>query len=116
MRKQGQTEDETSCTLKLQKWNQPRKRRLDSQPSKEISFTVEQYDHKPCRISKEFFDPRPLNLQKTTDEELKTFTGNLQQLKISCGFLDLMVVSNNTASNLAHITQGVKGIASKKLI
>ena len=67
---EARSEDEISCTSKLQKWNQPRKRRLDSQPSNDISFKVEQYNHKPRRISKDFFDPRPLNLQKTTNEEL----------------------------------------------
>ena len=97
---EAKTEDEISCTSKLQQWNQPRKRRLDSQPSNDICFKVEEYGHKPCRVSKDFFDPRPLNLQKATDEELQKFAENLQDLKISCGFLDIMVANNDTSSKL----------------
>ena len=108
---EARSDDEISCTSKLQKWNQPRKRRLDSQPSKEISFKVEQYDHKPCRISKDFFDPRPF-----TDEELKTFTGNLQQLKTSCGFLDLMVASNDTASKLPMTPRSAQSRISAQIV
>ena len=113
---EARSEDEISCTSKLQKWNQPRKRRLDSQLSNSISFKVAQYDYKPCRISKDFFDPRPLNLQKTTDEELQTFTGNLQGLKISCGFLDLMVASNDTSSKLPMTPRSAQSRVSALII
>ena len=45
-----ETEDEgVSCTSKLQVWNQPRKKRLDSKPAGDISFKVEEYNYKPCR-------------------------------------------------------------------
>ena len=64
-----QDDDTVSCTSKLQTWNQPRKRCLDSQPVSEISFKVEDYYCKPTRQSKELIDPQPLELQKTTDEE-----------------------------------------------
>ena len=36
-------------------------------------------------------DPRPLDSQKTTDTEIEAFLGNFTELKVSCGFLDLMV-------------------------
>ena len=36
----AKTKDEISCTSKLQKWNQPRKRHLDLQPSNDICFKV----------------------------------------------------------------------------
>ena len=42
-----QDNDAVSCTSKLQTWNQPRKRHLDSQPVSEISFKVEDYYCKP---------------------------------------------------------------------
>ena len=80
-----------SCTSKLQTWNQPRKRRLECKRSSEITFRVEDYYHKPCRQSKQPLDPRPLESQKTTDTEMEAFLGNLKELKLSCGFLDLMV-------------------------
>ena len=73
---------------------------MDLQPSNDICFKVEEYGHKPYRVSKDFFDPRPLILQKTTDEELQKFTENLQDLKVSCGFLDIMVANNDTSPKL----------------
>ena len=93
IREEIQDDDTVSCTSKLQTWNQPRKRRLDSQPVSEISFKVEDYYCKPTRQSKELIDPRPLELQKTTDEEKKSFIENLKKLEVSCGFLDLLTVA-----------------------
>ena len=84
-------DDDVSCTSKLQTWNQPRKRRLECKCSSEITFRVEDYYHKPCRQSKEPLDPRPLESQKITDTEMEAVLGNLKELKLSCGFLDLMV-------------------------
>ena len=52
-------EDEITCISKLQTWNYPRKRRLDSKAANEISFKVESYLHTSCHKSKNFFDPRP---------------------------------------------------------
>ena len=96
-----ETEDESvSCTSKLQVWNQPRKKRLDSKPAGDISFKVEEYNHKPCRHPKEFMDPRPVELQKTTDEEKAEFITNLKQLGVSCGFMDLLVPQDDAPSKL----------------
>ena len=50
------SEEDVACTSKLQVWNQPRKRRLDSKRASEISFQVEDYYEKPCNHSKEFMD------------------------------------------------------------
>ena len=99
IREEIQDDDTITCTSKLQTWNQPRKRRLDSQPVNEISFKVEHYYCKPTRQSKELADPRPLELQKTTDEEKKAFIDNLKKLEISCGFLDLMTVAESYTVN-----------------
>ena len=40
IREEIQDDDTVSCTSKLQTWNHPRKRRLDSQPVSEISFVT----------------------------------------------------------------------------
>lgn len=85
-----------SCTSRLQTWNQPRKRRLDSKCSNEIPFRVEDYYHKACRSSKAFLDPRPTELQSTTEGEITEFLHNLKGLKVSCGFLDLMVAAESS--------------------
>lgn len=84
-----------SCTSKLQTWNQPRKRHLDTKPAHEISFKVEHYYNEPIRQSKEILDPRPLELQKTSDAEKKSFVESLRSLKVSCGFLDLLTVAES---------------------
>ena len=99
IREEIQDDDTVSCTSKLQTWNQPRKRRLDSQPVSEISFKVEDYYCKPTHQSKELIDPRPLELQKTTDEEKEAFIANLKKLEVSCGFLDLLTVSESSIIN-----------------
>ena len=52
-------DNDVSCTSKLQTWNQPRKRRLESKCSTDITFRVEDYYHKPCHQSKQPLDLRP---------------------------------------------------------
>ena len=88
---QTSNKDDVACTSKLQTWNQPRKRRLDSKCASEISFRVEDYYQKPCRHSKEFMDPRPINMQKTTEKEVKGFIENLKGMEYACGFLSVLV-------------------------
>ena len=109
IREEIQDDDTVSCTSKLQTWNQPRKRCLDSQPVSKISFKVEDFYCKPTHQSKELIDPRPLELQKTTDEEKKSFIENLKKLKVSCGLLDLLMIAehctiNNGASPMFPLT------------
>ena len=86
-------DNDVSCTSKLQTWNQPKKRRLESKCSSDIAFRVEDYYHKPCHQSKQPLDPQPLDSQKTTDAEIEAFFGNLTELKVSCGFLDLILLA-----------------------
>ena len=107
IREEIQDNDTVSCTSKLQTWNQPRKRRLDSQPISQISFKVEDCYCKPTRQSKELIDPRPLELQKTTDRKGKIL---LKKLEVSCGVLDFLTASescinsNNDASLMFPLT------------
>ena len=98
--------DDVSCTSKLQTWNKPRKRRLYTKPVNEISFKVEHYYHKPIRQSKEPLDPRPFELQKTSDEEKRSFVESLKKLEVSCGCLDLLTVAdvNDDTSSMFPLT------------
>ena len=41
-------------------------------------------------------DPRPTELQLTTEGEITDFLHNLKDLKVSCGFLDLMVAAESS--------------------
>ena len=101
-------EDEITCTSELQTLNQPRKRHLDSKAANEISFKVESYLHTLCGKSKDFFDPHPTELQKTTVDDLKPLSGSLQQFEIPCGFLDIMVPQDNTSSKLPMTPRSVE--------
>ena len=82
---------EESCTSLLQKWNQPRKRRLDSKKVEDIDFSSLPHGKDALtRIHYIFYDPRPLKLQKTTKTELEEFVQQLNTLKMPCGFLHLL--------------------------
>ena len=68
---------------RLQTWNQPRKRRLDSEKSSVILFCCEVY----CEVEKHHHiplkDPRPEALQVMTDEEIKSLVDDLKQCTTS---------------------------------
>ena len=113
---EAKKEDEVTCTSKLQTWNQPRKRRLDSKAANEISFKVESYLHTPIRKSKDFFDPRPPALQKTTADELQELSESLKQLKSSCGFLDIMVPRDDIPSKLPLTPRSVQSRIKTQII
>ena len=82
---------EHSCTSLLQKWNQPRKRRLDSKKVQDIDFSsLPHGKDAPTRIHYKSYDPRPPSMQKTTKTELEELTEQLNTLATSCGFLHLL--------------------------
>ena len=71
-----------ACTSVLQKWNQPRKHRLDSKKAEEISFKcpVPSYAQKAKRrCERKAYDPRPLTMRKTTSDDLGLGCKNYQQ-------------------------------------
>ena len=82
---------ENSCTSLLQKWNQPRKRRLDSKKVEDIDFSsLPHGKDAPTRIHYKSYDPRPPSMRKTTKTELEELTQQLSTLTMSCGFLHLL--------------------------
>ena len=82
---------EHSCTSLLQKWNQPRKRRLDSKKVQNTDFSsLPNGKDAPTRIHYKSYDPRPPSMQKTTKTELEELTEQLNTLATSCGFLHLL--------------------------
>lgn len=84
---------EAACTSVLQKWNQPRKRRLDSKKAEEISFKcpVPSYAEKAKRrCERKAYDPRPLTMRKTTTVDLDELKMGIQELPTACGFLHLL--------------------------
>lgn len=80
-----------ACTSLLQKWNQPRKKRLDSKKVEDIEFSSSCYGKtKSKRTFYKACDPRPVNMQKTSKSELEEFTLQLETLQPPCGFLHLL--------------------------
>ena len=85
--------DHESCTSRLQMWNQPQKRRLDSEKSSKILFHREKYGEVAKRYHVAFMDPRPEALQVTIDKEIKSLEDNLKQCTTSCGLPDFLTKS-----------------------
>ena len=87
---------EEVCTSMLQKWNQPRKRHLDSKKAEDISFRcpVPAYTEKENKRSKrKAYDPHPLSMKKTSLDDLEEFKKQLQELPTgSVVFLHLLVL------------------------
>ena len=82
---------EDACTLVLQRWNQPRKKRLESKKIEDIDFSSSCYGKSSCsRTYYKACDPRPVSMQKISKNELEEFTLKLQSLQSPCGFLHLL--------------------------
>jgi len=84
---------EEACTAALQKWNQPRKRRLDPKKADEISFRtpVPSYAEKENKKSeRKAYDPRPLTMRNTSQAELEEFRNRLKELPNKTGFSHLL--------------------------
>ena len=84
---------EEACTAALQKWNQPRKRRLNPKKADEISFKtlVPSYAEKEKKRSeRKAYDPRPLIMRNTSQTKLEEFTDELKELPNGTGFSHLL--------------------------
>ena len=78
MYQSAKEQDDESCTSRLQIWNQPRKRQLDSKKSSMIPFKCEDYGEVAKRHHIPFTDPCPKELQATTDEDIQSLVDNLK--------------------------------------
>ena len=80
-----------ACTSVLQKWNQPRKRRLESRKVEDITFSSLPYEKTAnSRFHYKSYDPRPPKMRKTSKTDLEEFAQQLEDLPTSCGFLQLL--------------------------
>ena len=90
---------EEACTAALQKWNQPRKRRLDPKKADEISFKVpvpSYAENEKKRSERKAYDPRPLTLRNTSQAELEEFRSDLKELPNGTGFCHLLYKLSDT--------------------
>ena len=67
----SQPRDHVSCTSRLQTWNQPRKRTLDTADVGEIKFVKMEYGKEKRKPMAVPYDLRPVALQRTTPEEIR---------------------------------------------
>ena len=82
-----------ACTAALQKWNQPRKRRLDPKKADEISFRIpvpSSAEKEKKRSERKAYDPRPLTMKNTMQAELEEFRDELKELPNETGFSQLL--------------------------
>ena len=94
---------EEACTAALQKWNQPRKRRLDPKKADDISFKtpIPSYaESESKRSERKAYDPRPLTMQNTSQAELDEFRDELKELPNGTGFLHLLYKPCNTSPSV----------------
>ena len=101
-------QDDEACTSRLQTWNQPRKRKLDSEKSCLIPFKCEDYGEVAKRHHIPFTDPRPRELQRTTDKDIQSLVDNLKQCTTFCGLLDLLTKSEEPRAKLPPTPRSIQ--------
>ena len=68
-----------SCTSELQKWNQPRKRKLDACAVDEITFVKHEYGKKKKQPQPLVCDPRPPAFRTTSESSVHRLKEDLQK-------------------------------------
>ena len=114
---------EEACTAALQKWNQPRKRRLNPMKAEEISFRtpIPSYAEGDKRSERKAYDPRPLTMQSTSQAQLDEFRDELEELPNGTGFSNLLYKPcdanpNESISPLPLIPRSVQCRVKAKLL
>ena len=67
-----------SCTSQLQKWNQLRKRRLDSCCLDDITFIKHEYGKKKKMLESLVYDPRPPSFRSTSEGSIQALGRDLK--------------------------------------
>ena len=68
-----------SCTSRLQKWNQPRKRKLEPCNVDDIMFVKHEFGKNKKQTPYVPYDPRPSELSSTSDADISLFRENLSK-------------------------------------
>ena len=78
-----------SCTSRLQEWNQPRKRHLESREVDDITFVKEEYGKEKRRTLSMVYDPRPTEFKSTSVAEISTLRDGLSSTGKAVSLLHL---------------------------
>ena len=89
-----------SCTSELQKWNQPRKRKLESRSVNNIPFIKHEYGKTKKVALSVFYDPRPPNMRSTSQSSIQILREDLLQSGKEIVLLHLLPSSDETTSPL----------------
>ena len=97
-------QEEEACTSVLQKWNKPRKRRLESKKVEDITFSSLPYEKTAnSRFHYKSYDPRPPKMRKTSKTDLEEFAQQLEYLPTSCGFLQYLSRAVSQVDKTNHV-------------
>ena len=85
------TREFETCTWRLQTWNQPRKRKLDSQWAYEIDFSKKIYRREERNNAKPLNDPRrPFERNNDPKNVNRELLEKIKRVKPNCGFFCLL--------------------------
>ena len=85
------TREFETCTSRLQTWNQPRKRKLDSQSVYEIDFSKKIYRREERNNAKPLNDPRrPSERNNDPKNVNRELLDKIKRVKPNCGFFCLL--------------------------
>lgn len=87
-----------SCTSQLQRWNQPRKRRLDPCDVDDIMFVKYEYGKTKKQAPSMAYDPRPSGLTSTAESEIELLRKRLSETKKEVALLHLLPLSFPTSA------------------
>ena len=81
----GQRREFTTCTDRLQTWNQPRKRRLDPKSVYEIDFCKKVYGKEKAGNTKILHDPRLLVYREpNTEKANQCLLDKIKEANLEC--------------------------------
>lgn len=109
-----------TCTERLQTWNQPRKRRLDSERVYDIDFSRKIYGREPKVAKTSLNDPRlPCYKQRNAQDANKQLLDSVKENNPNCGFFYLFSeqkLGKQTENTMYDIPPATQQPLSKKEI
>ena len=87
----GQRREFTTCTDRLQTWNQPRKRKLDPKSVYEIDFCKKVYGKEKAGNTRILQDPRLLVYREpNTEKANQCLLDKIKEANLECGFFNIL--------------------------
>ena len=82
-----------SCTSRLQKWNQPRKRKLEPCNVDDITFVKPEFGKSKKQMRYVPYDPRPTELSSTSDADISSLREKLSKIEKDIALLHVLPCS-----------------------